>query len=207
MSTYINVYAEATPNPESLKFVVNLQLVEEGGGSYEFRNEEEALDSPLASELFATGYIKNVFIAADFVAITKTSDKKWIELLPQTRTLIKTFFEAGKPALNPDYIKRMLAEDVKKASQQTANNEQISTTPEEAIIFKIKEILDQSIKPAVEQDGGAIDFKSFEEGVVTVSLRGSCSGCPSSTITLKSGIENLLKNMIPEVKEVIAEGV
>lgn len=184
----INVYAEATPNPESLKFVVNTMLVK--GTSFDFENIEKAEKSPLAKALFELGSVQSVFIANNFITINKTPDKMWIELIPLFRKFIKEYIESGK---------RIFAEDIsiEDATYKMSENDG-------EIEMKIKELLNEHIKPAVEMDGGAIDFNDYNDGVVSLTLRGACSGCPSATVTLKSGIEGLLKRMIPEVKEVVA---
>jgi Fe-S cluster biogenesis protein NfuA len=183
----IEIYTESNPNPGSLKFVLNHQLISEG--SVDYPSIAEAKDCPLAIELFQFNFVKRVFITSNFITITKANEVEWFEVAPMIKTFIKGYLEEGKP---------LFKDEVKINSVQINENE-----PE--IVGKIKLILEEYVKPAVEQDGGAINFSSFEDGVVKVSLQGSCSGCPSSTVTLKAGIENLLKRMIPEVKEVISE--
>ena len=185
----VEVYTESNPNPNSLKFVADHLLIQDG--SVDFPNIESAENCPLAKDLFRFNFVKRVFITANFVTVTKSDELDWIEIAPILKALIKAYLEEGKPlfkeAFNPESFS--LGDD------------------EPEVVGKIKVLLDEYVRPAVEQDGGAINFKSFEDGVVKVTLQGSCSGCPSSTVTLKSGIENLLKRMIPEVKEVVAEGV
>lgn len=185
----VNIYLEANPNPNSLKFVVNFMLMPEGV-SQDFPDQESASNAPLAHELFNFPYVKRVFYMSNFVTITKEESKEWEEIKYELKDYIKAYLEEGKPLLN----------------DPVADGNEINEDDTEAE-KKIKGILDEYIRPAVEQDGGAITFHSFEEGKVKVLLQGSCSGCPSSTITLKAGIENLLKRMVPEVEEVIAEGV
>ncbi|PRY16295.1 Fe-S cluster biogenesis protein NfuA [Pontibacter ummariensis] len=193
----VSVYAEANPNPESMKFVMNVQLLPEGQ-SVDYPNLESALESPLAQELFNFDYVSRVFIASNFVTVTKTADLEWVKLIPELRTFLKSYVEAGGPIFNEGF-------EVKKAEAPVAGAE---TSGEDADISKkIIDLLDNYVRPAVEQDGGNITFKSYNDGVVTVFLQGSCSGCPSATVTLKAGIENLLKRMVPEVKEVVADGV
>ncbi len=186
----INVYAEATPNPEAMKFVVNKYLLEEG--SVEYNTIEQAENSPLAKQLFAFSGINSIFISSNFVTLSKASDIDWYELIPIIRTFIKTFIENGEQVFTGP-------------TEQVADSTIERTKTASAIETKIIETLEEYVRPAVEQDGGAIHFKSFEEGVVTLVLKGSCSGCPSSAVTLKGGIENLLKRLIPEVSEVVAE--
>lgn len=175
----IHIYLESNPNPNSLKFVVNDMLVPEGM-SFDFPSPESAKDAPLAQELFTYPFVTRVFYMSNFVTVTKNDDTQWFEVQDAIRTHIKNFLEAGKLILD------------QKTETVEASGEETET------VKKIKTILDEYIKPAVEQDGGAITFHSFKEGVVTVTLQGSCSGCPSSTITLKAGIENLFKRMMPD---------
>ncbi|MFY0672210.1 MAG: NifU family protein [Bacteroidia bacterium] len=187
-NTPITVYAEATPNPESLKFVVNKLIVR--GHSFDFDSLENSAKSPLASELFEMGFVKRVFIANNFVTITKTEDKMWVELIPNLRKFLKDFLESGK---------KMFTDDI---SYEDSNYQMDDN--DDDVVVKIKNILNENIKPAVEMDGGAIDFNSYEGGVVSLTLKGACSGCPSATVTLKAGIEALLKRNIPQVTEVVA---
>lgn len=187
-STPISVYAEATPNPESLKFVVNKLLVR--GHSFDFDSLENSDKSPIAQELFQMGFVKRVFIANNFVTITKTEDKMWVELIPDLRKFIKVFLEEGK---------QLFAEDISYEDSNYAIDEN-----DDEVVTKIKQLLEENIKPAVEMDGGAIDFNDYNEGVVSLTLKGACSGCPSATVTLKAGIEALLKRMVPQVTEVVA---
>jgi Fe-S cluster biogenesis protein NfuA len=188
---FISVYAEQTPNPETLKFVVNKDISR--GGTFDFPTKESAVDSPLARELYGFEFVKGVFISANFVTITKDEDTKWIQIIPKVRTMLKEYLEAGKEVVTND----MMEETPSFAHADDDND----------IVKQIKDILANSVRPVVEMDGGAIDFKSFDEGVVTLSLRGSCSGCPSSAVTLKAGIEGLLKRMVPGVTEVVAEAL
>ena len=187
----VNIYLETNPNPNSLKFVANFLLVKEGE-NHDFPTKESAKGAPLATELFEYPFVDRVFYMSNFVTVTKSNDVEWIEVQDQIKQHIKTYLEEEKPLLDDDYTKS----EVDAVTTETPEIEQ-----------KIRSILDEYVKPAVEQDGGAIAFESFEEGKVTVLLQGSCSGCPSSTLTLKAGIENLLKRMLPEVESVEAVGV
>lgn len=180
---------EANPNPNSLKFVFNFMLMPEGE-SLDYPDSASAEDSPLAQELFKLPYVGRVFFMSNFITITKNTEQDWLEIREEIKEFLKGYFEKGGIIAHP------------KALEKPAVSEN-----ETEVVGKIKNILDEYIRPAVEQDGGAIQFHSFEEGKVKVLLQGSCSGCPSSTITLKAGIENLLKRMVPEVQEVVAEGV
>ena len=184
----ISIYLESNPNPNSLKFVVNEMLVPEGM-SFDFPNPESAKDAPLAEELFMYPFVDRVFYMSNFVTVTKKEDVVWLEVQAIIREHIQKFLESGKLILD------------QKESAATEVGEETET------VKKIKSILDEYIRPAVEQDGGAITYHSYKEGIVTVTLQGSCSGCPSSSVTLKAGIENLFKRMMPEeVKGVEALG-
>jgi Fe-S cluster biogenesis protein NfuA len=185
----VHIYMEANPNPNSLKFVVNFMLADEGV-SFDFPDQESTGNSPLANELFNFDAVERVFIASNFVTVTKSTEVDWIEIQEIVRGHIKNYLESGKPAVQIGFDKDPLFDE-----------------NDSELVKKIKGILDEYIRPAVEQDGGAIVFHSFNEGVVKVQLQGSCSGCPSSTVTLKAGIQNLLTRMLPEVKEVVAEGI
>ena len=186
----VTVYAESTPNPASMKFVLNSYLLEEG--SVEYTTKEQARECPLAMQLFSFSGVSSVFITTNFITISKSDDIDWYELIPIFREFIKTYIASGQPIFIG-------------AIEKIADTSIDRTHSGSAIETKIIETLEEFVKPAVEQDGGAIHFKSFNAGIVTVILKGSCSGCPSSTITLKNGIENLLKQLIPEVTEVVAE--
>lgn len=191
------VYAEMTPNPSNMKFVANRLLVE-GGLSVEFNSLEEAKGrSPLAEELFQFPFVSGVFIASNFVTIAKTDAIGWDLVNMQLREFVREYLTDNKVVITN--AEQLVAEK-KEATEKAFEN----LTPSE-YDDKIVELLDEYVRPAVEGDGGAIDFKSFNNGVVTVTLRGSCSGCPSSSATLKGGIETLLKQMIPAVTEVVAE--
>jgi NFU1 iron-sulfur cluster scaffold homolog, mitochondrial len=189
-NTVVSIYTEMTPNPETMKFVANKLLYP--GKSIDFPDETTATPSPLAKELFAFPFIKSVFIASNFVTLTKTPDTTWDDVIPTIREFLKQYLEEGRAVINEDEI----------VARQDHNT--ISADDEEVVV-RIKELLENYVKPAVEMDGGAIGFKGFHSGTVTLMLQGSCSGCPSSMVTLKAGIEAMMKRMIPEVKEVVAE--
>lgn len=189
---FINIYAEASPNPNSLKFVLNFNLLE--NGNVDFPRIEDTENCPLARALFQQfKYIQRVFIASNFVTITKSESLDWYEIQNEIRGFLREYFVAEKIVFTEE-----ISKNAEKIQSDSVGNE---------LEERIKTVLNDYVRPAVENDGGAITFHSFEEGVVKVLLQGACSGCPSSTQTLKSGIENLLTNMIPQVKEVIAEGV
>jgi Fe-S cluster biogenesis protein NfuA len=188
----VSIYTEMTPNPETMKFVANKLLYP--SKSIDFQNEQVSSPSPLAKELFGFPFIKGVFIASNFVTLTTTVETDWNEVIPSLREFLKEYLEEGKVVINEDEI-------VKPIENNATSGD------DSEIVTRIKELLENYVKPAVEMDGGAISFKSYRNGSVTLSLQGSCSGCPSSMITLKSGIEGMMKRMIPEVKEVLAEAV
>ena len=186
----LNIYIESNPNPNSLKFVANIMLVNEGIVK-DYPDIKSVKDSPLAKKLFDFEYVKRVFIMSNFITITKKENFSWEEVKLDLRDFIKKYIEEKNEIIS--------------ISKNESRKKSDTDTDTDTIDEKIKNILEEYIKPAVEQDGGAIDFESFENGKVIVSLKGACSGCPSSTLTLKSGIENLLKRFVPEVKEVVAE--
>jgi Fe-S cluster biogenesis protein NfuA len=173
----IHLYLESNPNPNSLKFVVNEMLVPEGM-SFDFPDAESAGISPLAQELFSYPFVDRVFFASNFITVTKREDVEWLEIQNTLKDHIKKYLEAGK------FIIEVKEQD-------------LPVEEETETIKKIKTILEEYIRPAVEQDGGAITYHSFQDGIVKVKLQGSCSGCPSSMVTLKAGIENLFTRMMP----------
>jgi Fe-S cluster biogenesis protein NfuA len=187
----IEIYTEMTPNPESLKFITNRQILP--NFQLDFRTAEVAAGSQLATVLFEIPFVHGVFIANNFVTITKKAEYEWFEITPELKEAVKNFLQSGKKPVDDT----LLPKDILQEQKSEAANDDPET--------KIKDLLEKYVKPAVQMDGGHIEFKSFEQGVVTLSLQGSCSSCPSSTLTLKSGIEGLLKRMVPEVEEVIAD--
>ncbi|HMJ48027.1 MAG TPA: NifU family protein [Ferruginibacter sp.] len=189
----ISIYTEMTPNPETMKFVANKLLYP--GKSIDFPDEASAKPSPLAQELFTFPFIKSVFIASNFVTLTKTLETEdWQDVIPTIKQFLKEYLEDGKGII--------IEEEV--ANIKTDSSNEVHADDDD-VVKRIKELLENYVKPAVEMDGGAIQFKSYEDGRVNLMLQGSCSGCPSSMITLKAGIEGMMKRMIPEVKEVVAE--
>ena len=189
-NTIVSIYTEMTPNPETMKFVANKLLYP--GKSIDFPDESTAAPSPLAKELFAFPFIRSVFIASNFVTLSKTVETNWDDVIPSIRQFLKEYLEEGKAVVNEDQI-------VAKKDNNTVSADDTD------VVVRIKELLENYVKPAVEMDGGAISFKGYDNGTVKLMLQGSCSGCPSSMITLKTGIEGMMKRMIPEVKEVVAE--
>lgn len=193
----IMLYTEQTPNPESLKFVTNKIIYK---GTADFREESLAKEwSPLASELFDFPYVKGVYICNNFVTVTKEFNYSWEDIMLKLKEFIKSYVSDGKEILKDGF------EEAMRAKEEEMGVGYEYTGDEVELVKKIKELIDTYVKPAVEMDGGNIEFKSFDKGVVTVVLQGSCSGCPSSTVTLKSGIEGMLKRMVPEVTEVVSE--
>jgi Fe-S cluster biogenesis protein NfuA len=189
----ISIYTEMTPNPETMKFVANKLLYP--GKSADFPEVESARPSPLATEVFGFPFIKSVFIASNFVTLTKTPETDWADVIPTIRLFLKEYLEEGKAVINEEEIQA-----VGKPEGSNAVH-----ADDDDVVKRIKELLENYVRPAVEMDGGAIQFRSYNEGVVNLMLQGSCSGCPSSMITLKAGIEGMMKRMIPEVREVVAE--
>ena len=192
-SPVISIYTEMTPNPETMKFVANKLLYP--GKSVDFPDEASSSPSPLAQQLFTFPFIKSVFIASNFVTLTKTSETdNWQDVIPAVKQFLKEYLEEGKQVVNEEELAT-----IKSESSNEVNAD------DDDVVKRIKELLENYVKPAVEMDGGALQFKSYEDGKVNLMLQGSCSGCPSSMITLKAGIEGMMKRMIPEVKEVVAE--
>lgn len=189
-NTIVSIYTEMTPNPETMKFVANKLLYP--GKSIDFPTEGDATPSPLAQELFTFPFVRGVFIASNFVTLTKTPDTLWEEVIPAVRQFLKTYLEADKEIINETLVPE-------------AKDDYVPSLDDEDVVKRIKEMLENYVRPAVEMDGGNISFRGYDNGVVNLMLQGSCSGCPSSMITLKSGIEGMMKRMIPEVKEVVAE--
>jgi Fe-S cluster biogenesis protein NfuA len=193
------IYAESTPNPNTMKFVSNRLLILNDKAYEILADQRVGGPSPLAEKLFNFPFINGVFIASNFVTITKSESIEWQDVIMELRDFIANALnEEGMEIIQEEFLN----------DSEVENNEEVnvSASKKEVTDFdkKIIEILDEYIKPAVESDGGAIEFDSYVDGVVKVILKGACSGCPSSTATLKGGIESLLKSMLPEVKEVEA---
>lgn len=179
------IYTEITPNPASLKFVVEKILLKRG--SADFPDPASASDSPLAQKIFEFAFTQGVFIGQNFVTVTKTETATWEEIIPLVKSTLKSYLESGEPIL--------LNQEEEVAPDGEEDDE---------VVKKIKQLLDENIRPAVAMDGGDVVFDSFIDGTVKLRLQGSCSGCPSSTMTLKMGIEGLLTRMVPGVKTVEA---
>lgn len=193
----VSVYAESTPNPATMRFVSSRMLVQDGR-LLEFRTPDEPNGvSPLAEKVFNLPFVTGVFISSNFITVTKNNVVTWDLVQLELREYIQEFLNADGRVVYDDAPAHALAD----ANERATTHAEAKGPDDEQII----RILEEYIRPAVEGDGGHIAFRSFEEGVVTVTLRGACSGCPSSMITLKQGIENLLKHEVPGVREVVAE--
>jgi Fe-S cluster biogenesis protein NfuA len=192
----VMLYTEQTPNPESLKFVTNRMLYK---GTADFGEEELAKEwSPLATALFEKPYVKGVYVSNNFVTVTKEFNYAWEDIMLQLKEFIKEYVTEGGEIIKDGFAEAMAKiEEERGASYDYTENEA-------EIVKKIKDLLETYVKPAVEMDGGNIEFESFNEGTVRLIMQGACSGCPSSTVTLKAGIEGMMKRMVPEVKNVEA---
>ncbi len=181
------IQTERTPNPATLKFLPGCPVMESGTAN--FTDAGEARRSPLASDLFGLDGITGIFLGSDFITATKSDDKEWDLLKPQILGAIMDHFQSGKPV-------------IEETDADTAETPE--TGAEDAVSAQIRELIDTRVRPAVAQDGGDIVYKGFEDGVVYLHMQGACAGCPSSTATLKHGIENMLRYYVPEVTEVRA---
>jgi len=179
------IQTESTPNPATLKFLPGQAVLP--SGTADFPSEDAAQASPLAQRIFAAGGVAGVFLGPDFVTVTKADDVDWAHIKPAILGAVMEHYQSGQPAIEGE------AGSVSHAEHDG---------PDGAIVGQIKELLDTRVRPAVAQDGGDITFHGFERGVVYLHMQGACAGCPSSTMTLKMGIENLLRHYIPEVTEV-----
>ncbi len=180
------IQTEATPNPATLKFLPGQDVLPTG--TADFTSAEQAQGSPLARALFAVAGVEGVYLGRDFISITRAVDRDWLVLKPELLGVIMDHFTSGRPVMES-------ATGDSTAGHSAGDGDTVTL---------IKELLDTRIRPAVAQDGGDITFLRFEDGVVWLRMRGACAGCPSSTATLKSGIENMLRHYIPEVQEVRA---
>ena len=193
------IYMESTPNPEVMKFVANKILTED---SIEMLNDKNSDQVPLAMELFKFPFIKSIFISYNFISITKNNDIDWYEISTEVREFINNYLNKNNFVNN---FKSYANTEVKSKNDDVIEDAAIDTKNLSDIEKEIVSIINQYIQPAVAADGGSIIFKSYEDGIVYVILKGACSGCPSSTITLKQGIENLLKQKLgSQIKEVTA---
>ncbi len=204
MIPYI-IYAEATPNPASMKYVANKILINEKGASAEYKNSSETLTAPIAKQLFQFPFVKTIFISANYITITKIDAVDWDDINLELRNFLTQYLNDGKLIITALPKQEVPIDNTFTETKTISTQHQ---APQNEVEAKIVEILDQYIRPAVENDGGLITFKSLVDGVVTVQMRGACSGCPSSTMTLKAGIEALLKRLMPDaVQEVVSEAM
>ena len=178
------IQTESTPNPATLKFLPGQSVL--GQGTADFPSAETAAPSPLARAIFANEGVSGVFLGSDFITVTKAESVDWAHIKPAILGAIMEHYQSGRPVM--------------EGEAEAAHAEQEG--PDAEIVEQIKELLDTRVRPAVAQDGGDITFHGFERGVVYLHMKGACAGCPSSTLTLKMGIENLLRHYIPEVTEV-----
>ena len=186
------IQTQSTPNPATLKFIPGKQV--SPAGTHEYRDRDSASASPLAQGIFALNGVDGVFLGDEFVAVTKAESSDWSYLKPQVLAAIMDHYMSGQPVLSP------------AADPQETTAEEVYTGETAEIVDEIKQLIDARVRPAVAQDGGDIEFHRFDAstGVVELVMRGACSGCPSSTMTLKQGVENLLKHYVPEVTAVEA---
>jgi NFU1 iron-sulfur cluster scaffold homolog, mitochondrial len=198
------IYAEGTPNPASMKFVTNKQLLV-SGATAEYTSASETADAPLAHKLFQFPFVKRVFISSNYITVNKSEGVEWDDILLELRSFIVDYLNKGNVVITK-LPEQRVAKD--SSFKETVSVNTQHSAPANDVENKIIEVLEQYIRPAVENDGGLITFKELKDGVVTVQMRGSCSGCPSSTMTLKAGIEALLKRLLPnDVKEVVSEAL
>ena len=187
----ILVSLEFTPNPNTLKYLINRSFLSQGAANFRNRNEAEQ-KSPLAVKLFSIPGIKGVMVGRNFVTVTKAEDGDWDEVHQKCSAIIETHLTDGLPVLTDAALKEL---------NETPKN---AGSGSDRIVTRIREILDQEIRPAVAMDGGDIVFESYKDGIVYLHLQGACAGCPGATMTLKMGVENRLREAIPEVKEVVS---
>lgn len=198
------IYAEETPNPATMKFVAN-RLLLVSGATADYKSVADAKDAPIAKALFNFPFVKHVFISFNYITITKHDSVLWEDISYELRIFITDYLNKGNVVVDKLPEQQVAADS---SFTKTVNINTQHNAPKNDIENKIIEVLEQYIRPAVEQDGGLITFKELNDGIVTVQMRGSCSGCPSSTMTLKAGIEALLKRLLPDhVKEVVSEAV
>ena len=178
------IQTETTPNPASLKFLPGRVVMEKG--TADFRSAEETKNFSLAQNLFKIEGVEGVFFGSDFISITKNKSMDWQVLKPSILGAITDYYELGAPVMN----------------KEESSKEDTTNAKDSDIVVQIKELLDSRVRPAVAQDGGDIAFSDYKDGIVYLRMQGACSGCPSSTATLKAGIENMLKHYLPEVQAV-----
>jgi len=183
------IYTEITPNPASLKFVVDQLLMR--NGTADFPEVSMTDEAPVARKLFDFKFVKGVFIGSNFITVTKDDAFQWEDVIPAVKDFLKAYLKSDQPVLTG-------------ALAEAQEAPPVSDEDDDDLTRRIKELLESHVRPAVAMDGGDIIYDDFQDGVLRLRLQGSCSGCPSSTLTLKNGIENLMLHMIPEVKTVEA---
>jgi Fe-S cluster biogenesis protein NfuA len=187
------IQTETTPNPSTLKFLPGRPVME--AGTRDFATPEQADVSPLASAIFSTGEVVGVFFGSDFISVTAAPGAEWRDLKPEILSVLLDHFSSNAPLFNPGSA----------AGIEVASADAIEDDPADAeIVAQIRELIETRVRPAVAQDGGDIVYRGYSRGTVFLAMQGACSGCPSSTMTLKNGIEGLLKHYVPEVESVEA---
>ena len=198
MKVPVTLYAEMTPNPRAMKFVANIAIVLDGK-AHEYNSASETDSSPLAKVLFTFPFVTGIMLSQNFVTVSITPNLDWNDVALEVREYITNYLQAGQPVLNAEKIK-------KKESKPVTEEMEFTPLPKlgeiRDIDKKIKHILKEYVSPAIENDGGAVAFASFEDGELKVKLSGACNGCPSSTQTLQYGIQNIFGKLLPQVKKV-----
>ena len=194
----VSIYAEMTPNPSVMKFVSNMEI--NPNDSIEFKNIEEAQISPLCAKLFAFPFVKEVFLAKNFIAITKFNIVEWDDVAMEVRVMIQDYIATGGVV-----IKELSAQEELPVMNTTPEEKVVDKVPENEIEERIVAILEEYIKPSVAQDGGDIIFSDYKDGVLKVKLQGACNGCPSASVTLKQGVQNLFQQMMPNEVHTVEE--
>jgi len=187
---WLFIQSQITPNPRSLKFIPGRQVLGDTGGTRDFQSVEAARSSPLASRLFAIQGISGVFLGSDYITVNIQNEADWLVIKPNVFATIMDFYASGLPILHSNPTPQ---------SRTKTGEDQLPTQQEDPIVILIKELIDTRIRPSVQEDGGDIEFRSFENGIVKLQMQGSCVGCPSSAVTLRNGIENMLMHYVPEV--------
>lgn len=198
----VSIYAEMTPNPSTMKFVADILLIE-NGKTVEYTKIEDTENAPLAARLFSFPFVTEVFISSNFITISKNNSIDWQDVFGEIREYISNYLLTGHPI----FTEEAGFSETDSSTNETSKIEGAIIThvqPTSEIELRIVEILEEYVRPAVENDGGAIHFSKYEPGKLTVVLKGACSGCPSSSQTLKNGIQGLFDQMMPEVKEIVA---
>ncbi|MFT4752893.1 MAG: Fe-S cluster biogenesis protein NfuA [Salibacteraceae bacterium] len=199
MKEPITIYAEMTPNPKAMKFVGNLAIVS-NGESYEFTSAEKTENAPLARVLFTFPFVKSVMLSQNFITLTIVDNLVWDDVVMEVRDYLTNYLQAGQPIMDEDaMVSEIAVEIVEKEFAPLPKPGEVRD-----IDKKISHILKEYVSPAVENDGGAIAFESFEDGELKVRLSGACNGCPSSTQTLQYGVQNIFEKLLPQVTKVTA---